>query len=530
MTGNNQPNQSTMPSLSDTTEIDINYEHLRAWYLARLRKAAIDESATLTPHRLVKADKEAVKSMLAQKASDDQQEAKLEQGTGNLLSVLFVAWMGGVAAIMLSLVMLGHADAGPAAVAVVLSVIWAVAIGVMYRKSIFDSLSVLTNKARRKVATTFSSSFSVSDDPMVQLNYMINAMCEKLTESDEREVAIFDFAPDMVCSLRPDGSFVSVNPASFRLLQYFPGELQKTNFTEYVLPDDLNKTIDSLRSSREKRQLVTFDCRMRSKNNIPVDMLWSCEWSETEGSYFLVGRDITSDKNLERLRREYVAMVSHDLRTPLTSIFAQLRLLSSGQLGDLSEKARRSTLMAERNASRLIELVSDILDVEKLESGKMELAPESLPLDPIIEQAVQTIKPFADQQKVSIEAPLTGLVVVADSKRLLQVLINLLSNAVKFSPEGEMISITVEERPSLVNVRISDHGPGISPQYKDSVFERFCQAAPTPKTSTKSTGLGLTICRGIVHKLGGTIGVDTEVGKGSTFWFTLPAGPRQPSH
>lgn len=223
-----------------------------------------------------------------------------------------------------------------------------------------------------------------------------------------------------------------------------------------------------------------------------------------------------------RLKQEFVAMVSHDLRTPLTSIQGFLTLLEDGAYGDLPTKAHERTHLANRSINRLISLINDLLDMEKMEAGKLEMNIDVTPVQPIVERSIDSVQNFAEQHQVKLESERTEFDVVADPDRIVQVLVNLLSNAIKFSPKGAPVRITTEQSDKIVEVRVIDQGPGIPAKYIDTIFERFRQL-PEGAQKKGSTGLGLAICKAIIEQHGGTIGVDTEEGKGSTFWFKLPA-------
>jgi signal transduction histidine kinase len=182
------------------------------------------------------------------------------------------------------------------------------------------------------------------------------------------------------------------------------------------------------------------------------------------------------------------------------------------------------TEVAERNGQRLLDLINDILDIEKIESGKLTLNPEVIRVDELVREAIMLNKGFGDRFKVRFEArgPLSAREVTADHKRLLQVMTNLLSNAAKFSPEGQVVEITTEERPDCLRVAVHDRGPGIPEAFRARVFGRFNQADSTTSRQKGGTGLGLAICKRLVEMMQGRIGFQDREGGGTTFWFELP--------
>jgi CheY-like chemotaxis protein len=216
--------------------------------------------------------------------------------------------------------------------------------------------------------------------------------------------------------------------------------------------------------------------------------------------------------------------VSHELRTPLTSIRGALGLIDAGALGDLPEKAQGMVKIAHQNSERLVRIINDILDVEKIEAGKLEVQLESVPLTAFLAQAAAVNQPYGAKHDVRffIEAPLADACVLADPHRLMQVMANLLSNAAKFSPPGAEVCIRAVEHDERVRIEVQDHGTGIPEAFRVRVFERFAQADSSTSRNFAGTGLGLNITREIIKAMNGTIGFETVSGEGTTFHFELP--------
>ncbi|MBP2018293.1 PAS domain S-box-containing protein [Symbiobacterium terraclitae] len=243
-----------------------------------------------------------------------------------------------------------------------------------------------------------------------------------------------------------------------------------------------------------------------------------------------VYRDITKETELDRMKTEFIATVSHELRTPMTSIKGSLGLVLGGAAGDIPAEARDLLTIARNNTDRLIRLINDILDISRLEAGKMEIRPAPVRVDEAVRRAVQEMAGFARQRAIELKTDVPeGLPrVMADSDRLQQVLDNLLSNAVKFSPKGSEVLVRARAEEGVVRFDVIDHGPGIPPEQTTAIFDRFYQVDNAASRKTGGTGLGLAICRGIVEEHGGRIWVESTVGKGSTFSFTLPVEPPEP--
>jgi signal transduction histidine kinase len=227
-------------------------------------------------------------------------------------------------------------------------------------------------------------------------------------------------------------------------------------------------------------------------------------------------------EELEQFKQQLIGIVSHELKTPLSSMQVNIALMREGATGELPDKAQNKVRVLESNVGRLIRLINDLLDIEKLESGKFELILRECKLKNIVETSLDATSEFASRRKIEIVAPVTDLVLHADQDRIVQVLINFLSNAVKYSAEGSQVVVDVAEVEDLVEVRVKDSGRGIPATHIEKIFDRFQQVEKTDETEKGGTGLGLAISKAIIEQHpGGKIGVDSKLGEGSTFWFRV---------
>jgi signal transduction histidine kinase/CheY-like chemotaxis protein len=229
-------------------------------------------------------------------------------------------------------------------------------------------------------------------------------------------------------------------------------------------------------------------------------------------------------KELDRLKSEFVAVVSHEVRTPLTSIKGSLELLGDVRFYQLPAPQRELLGICQANTERLISLINDILDFSKLEASKFTLNIEHSDVTKIVTEAVENIRSLASMRNVAIDIHVEGTVgtVEADSMRVGQVVTNLLGNAIKFSPERSRVEIWARGEEEQVTISVRDHGKGISPADMSRLFQKFGQLDSSNTRKAGGTGLGLVISKGIVEQHGGRIWVDSEIGEGSTFSFTLP--------
>jgi signal transduction histidine kinase len=227
-------------------------------------------------------------------------------------------------------------------------------------------------------------------------------------------------------------------------------------------------------------------------------------------------------RELGRMKDEFISIVAHELRTPLTSIRGSLGLLASGRL-DGTPQAQRLLQIAAQNSDRLVRLINDMLDLDRMHSGRLEMEPGRHAVEPLVQQALDAVQGSAAELQVRMESRVDpGLQVWGDADRVVQVLVNLLSNAAKFSPAGALVEVIAEDRGPNALFQVRDRGRGIPADRLDDIFERFRQVDSSDARDKGGTGLGLAICRTIVQQHGGRIWVASEWGKGSTFFFTLP--------
>jgi signal transduction histidine kinase len=226
----------------------------------------------------------------------------------------------------------------------------------------------------------------------------------------------------------------------------------------------------------------------------------------------------------ETRKQEYLQMINHDLRAPLAAIQGTLAVAARGTYGDLNERGQKRIGDAEKDTARLIRLINEMLDIDRIESGNFALDRSRFDIAPLLEDAIDSVTPLAADKLIRFTRQIENLSMNADRERILRVVINLLHNAIKFSPTGSSILISAAQDNRRVMVSIRDSGPGIARDEIKRIFEPFQQLHPTDATTLGGTGLGLAICKGIVEAHGGLIGVRSGPDKGSLFWFSIDAG------
>lgn len=238
--------------------------------------------------------------------------------------------------------------------------------------------------------------------------------------------------------------------------------------------------------------------------------------------------ELLEQKRMEKLKNDFISVISHEVRTPLTSIHGALNLLKTGLGGELNAQGMKLLDAAYRNSQRLVRLVNDLLDLQRIESGTMTFNLRPVDVRSVLEQAIEASQAHAGQLGIRLllqRAP-SSVRVRVDSDRMMQVMMNLLSNAAKFSPRGETVVVEALPREGRVRVQVTDHGPGVPPDFRGRIFQKFAQAAPSPERG--GSGLGLSITKAIVENMSGHVGFESEPGR-TTFYFDLPEWRARPS-
>ncbi len=339
---------------------------------------------------------------------------------------------------------------------------------------------------------------------------------------------IVDSAADGIISEDLDGIITSWNKGAEFLYGYNAAEIIGKNADVLLPPEQKQEDKALVARIVEGEKVERYETMRFTKSGKAIDVLVTLS-PITDKSGSIVGvskimHDISERKRLERMQDNFTSTVSHELRTPLTSISASMAMLSAGAVGQIDGRARGFIDIAFRNAERLGRLVNDILDIDKLQSGKVEFHPEVINLEDYLGHTVDAIRPLANAKGIALVADFADQrhEVAADADRLSQAITNILSNAIKFSPAGAEVLVRVGDKDAGVRVSVVDHGPGVPEDFRTRIFERFAQADDSTTRAQPGTGLGLSIAREIIQRLGGQISFDSVVGSGSTFYIDLP--------
>lgn len=409
-----------------------------------------------------------------------------------------------------------------------LNVFAAVALVLYFNRGTSHRFNILLDNTMRLASGEPLNAPLSGGDEIARLDKVFRKMANSLAAATQKERAVLQNAADVICSIDVDGKFSAINPAVEKMLGYEPSELVGARLVQFVHPDDVEKTLETLKQNIAEKGELTLENRMVRKDGNFADVLWSLHWTEAEKSTICVLHDITYRKELERLKRDFVAMVSHDLRTPLTSISGFLTLLKSGKYNQLSDHGLETLKSAESSTNRLMNMVNDLLDIERVESGRLDLNLGPVTMEGLVESVFSILEPIAREKEIDLVAVHNDdLEFVGDADRLNQVLVNFVSNAIKFSEKNSKVVVNAYETDESIRIEVKDTGRGVPDELKQAVFERFKQVDPSDSAKRKGTGLGLAISKALIERHGGKVGVidnRTEDGKveGSIFWFSLP--------
>jgi len=417
------------------------------------------------------------------------------------------------------------------------------AIGLFLRRRITSSVATAVDAAQRIAAgerkvefqQTALNETAILLDAMQTMLQSINGTEQRLRESETRVRAVLDTVADGIITIDPYGTIESFNPAAERIFEYSTGEAIGAN-VRMLMPEPYRGEHDGYleryrRTGTARIIGIGKEVTGMRKDGTTFPMELAVTEMKLDGQQSFVGmvRDITERKKVDRMKNEFISTVSHELRTPLTSIRGSLGLILGGAAGEVPAKVQGLLSIACNNSERLVRLINDILDIEKIESGKMEFDIKTQELMPLVKHAIEANHSYGQQFGVRYElrSKLDGVYAALDHDRITQVIDNFLSNAAKFSPRDGVVEVAAERRDGNIRVSVTDHGSGIPDEFRSRIFQKFAQADSSDTRQKGGTGLGLSICKAIVETHDGEVGFDSEAGKGTTFYFELPE--KQPS-
>ncbi|GAA6623835.1 PAS domain-containing protein [Scytonema sp. NUACC26] len=403
---------------------------------------------------------------------------------------------------------------------------------ISYRKQAEASLQQLNEELEMRVQQR-THELEASQATLQQLYQQLQA---ELYERQRVEVALrgsenlfrslCEFAPVGIFKADPQGNNIYSNPCCQIIGGFTLEEGLGDGWMQFIHPKDLDTIVPQLNATIAVPQ--KFSCQFRALHrdgtirfcqmkSVPI----ISELGELIGHVGTV-EDITEYRAIEKMKDEFISIVSHELRTPLSSIRGSLGLLAAGVFNEQPEIAQQMLAIATSDTERLVRLVNDILDLERLESNKVVLVKQQCNAGTLMQQSVETLQSLAVERDITLSILPASVEIWADPDKILQTLINLVSNAIKFSPPNSQVILSVEDLPDCVLFKVQDWGRGIPQDKLEVIFRRFQQVDASDSRQKGGTGLGLAICHAIVQQHGGRIWAESVLGQGSVFNFTVP--------
>ncbi len=370
--------------------------------------------------------------------------------------------------------------------------------------------------------------FAIVLDGEITYHLFIRDIAERkqAEEQEARFASIVDASDDAIISVDLNGQVMTWNRGAEKIFGYEKEEIEGKSINTIYTEEDKTELFSLLDKIKLGEHIHNHDAKRLNKDGriIPVSVLIS-PMKDKQGKVIggsSITRDISERKNIEKMKNEFISIVSHELRTPLTSIRGSISILASGTFCALSEKAKQLLEIANTNCERLIRLINDILDIEKIEAGKMDFNLKLIHLNQLLKEAIESNQSLAAKYNIKLELINDeDIEVRAEYDRIMQVVTNLLSNAIRYSPVNGVVKIQITNLLNKVRVSVIDNGPGIGDAFKDKIFGKFTQADSSDTRQKSGTGLGLNISKAIIEKHGGQIGFLSTEGAGSTFYFEL---------
>jgi len=354
------------------------------------------------------------------------------------------------------------------------------------------------------------------------------ALVDQLRDSQERIWTVMDSIAEGIVAFSDDGLIRQVNHTAERALGYGPGQMLGLPIGALLRDYETPRIVETVTPNGNGPEATKLGLRQRATavrldgSTFPMEVVITEARMSTGRFFVAIAQDVTDRMAAERVKDEFISVVGHELRTPLTAIRGSLGLVAGGVVGPLADEAQEMVGMAIANTDRLVRLVNDMLDIEKMDAGHLELDCTDVSTGALLQASLDAVQSLADEAGVTVKTSRVQLVVHADADRIVQTLVNLLGNAVKFSPRDGVVTVSVTKAGDTAEFAVRDNGRGIPSDQLDTIFERFRQIDATDAREKGGTGLGLAIAQRIVDWHGGRIWAESPGATGCTMRFTLP--------
>ncbi len=395
-------------------------------------------------------------------------------------------------------------------------------LGMQLGKDISDRFAILTDNVERFRRQEKLNYLQGGDDELAILDQSFHEMAAALNQAIDRERDLIESAASIICAINGEFVIDTINPAVEKLLGFTPQQLIGSSLLGLLTTEGQELLLETLYQVRYSGSESVLEIPLKAQSGNLIDSFWMIKWSKDKNHWICVVQDISERKLAENMRRQIVNMVSHDIRSPLSTINVIFASLQIGVYGALTPKALELTQSGERACAQLLNLTGDLLALDRLEAGMLVLEYSEVDLDQQFASINSMMSTIAQKARVIIKHHNCGLKLVADRDRLDQILTNLLSNAIKFSQPGGVVHLHASKVDDDIEIVVKDQGIGIAENHLPFIFDRYRQVRTSDATKKKGSGLGLSIAKALTELHGGTITVASEVGKGTSFYVRLP--------
>lgn len=422
-----------------------------------------------------------------------------------------------------------------------------IAIALVVSQRIVTPIRQVTGAARaigrgefdQEIPVTSTNEVGILAEEFNSMRWNLKSAVEKLTEEEKKMTAIVNSIAEGLILVDSSNRVIHINPAAERLLNLSIDNIDK-NIAEIIQNDELihifeeNQRQISLNKPAEQITLEQKETNFTSEVTLVqhdekrvlriIASPFLDEHGLTLGTVYLFD-DITREKEIDQMKSDFISLVSHELRTPLTSIIGFVSFILDGKAGAINNRQRNSLVRVQRQSKRLAALINDLLDISRIESGRIQIKQEPISILEIVAQRIEEIRPQADEKSIQLDltTPESVPQMFGDEARLGQVFTNLIGNAIKFTPNNGEVNVKIQVGGNLLHVEVIDTGPGIPAEERQKVFDKFYQLSDISTRQQGGSGLGLSIAKSIVEAHGGTLWIDDgNQGKGSNFQFVLP--------
>lgn len=407
-------------------------------------------------------------------------------------------------------------------ITVLLNILLAAVLFVFVYKNLTRRISLLKNNVDNLLLGHKLEGKVSGTDEIAHLDMKFRKMAEEVNRANELEKAVLETAPDPILTVSRDLRVTKANPAALNFFNITEYQSEGSRLSNLFKSANFEE-ISTLLSEANKEEIAkTCDIELSKETKHWINL--SVQFSQSHGLYTFIIRDITSRVRAEKLRDQAIAMISHDLRSPLTTVGVACEILENSNGGTLNELGKSAVRQASQSSKQMLALTNDLLDLEKASTGLMVLDLSRVIFGDLCESAIQAVSGQISQRKQTVNIQGTNNALVCDFSKMLRVLCNLIGNAANYSPENSAITIAAEARPDSFRIVVKDQGPGVPDREKVEIFEPYFQS--TGKTSralkTNSTGLGLAICKSFVELHGGSIWIEDLPAGGSAFICKWP--------